>query len=683
MFSRAIMKFHLLAFSLLWIVTTHGLRADDVVSDVEGVAKNDIRKAGADREEHLMDAFSDPAAKWTRRNLRSSTKSDNADDDGNNQDKKDGGGGGTIDPDKKSSKTDDNDANGNDQVKKDGGGGGTIDPGKQSSKTEENDADGNDQDKKDGGGGGTNGRVLDGSGNPIRIEVCGRFDNEVDGYPCSPLPVIPFRTVFSTTAIFNPPIKESIGQVCRNDGHCAVVYEYDVIGVELELFGGAIDECKGKRTKLLSYGGTVPAKTILVPSGVEAYVQFNNKITREMTPRAKMFNYEGCRPREDGKTGVPISIHNHGQASLAPFDGYAVDRTCLGETKAYMFPNNRPTSGWFHDHAVHQTGLNVLYGMLGFYLISENKALGGCGDPYNLDGVEEIHLALGDYVIDSQCQLYWDEEDAHKNDYYGDINMVNGHPFPTLSNIKRKWYRFRSLNAAVSRPFLLKILTPAGIDISSSLCQVVATDGGWLEFGPVPFPQTGLMIGVAERWEFVCDFGSLQNRFPGVSELILYNDLDKKRMKHVPMFTYSHLLVKLVFDPNPPPAMQAPSFNPALKGNIGHFAPMTVLREAIPEAMARIREKRPHRTFKFGRSGGQWAINGETWDTVRIAARDVGQNSWELWKLQTGGGWVSGWCSYLFYDIVICLVPDTSLLISFSAVSPRSYSSCRFLCHRS
>jgi hypothetical protein len=107
------------------------------------------------------------------------------------------------------------------------------------------------------------------------------------------------------------------------------------------------------------------------------------------------------------------------------------------------------------------------------------------------------------------------------------------------------------------------------------------------------------------------------------------------------MFTYSHLLVKFVFDADPPPTRQAPSFNPDLKGNIGHFAPTTVLQDAIPEAIARVREKNPHRTFKFGRSGGQWAINGETWDTVRIAASDVGQNTWELWKLETGGGWVS------------------------------------------
>ena len=46
-----------------------------------------------------------------------------------------------------------------------------------------------------------------------------------------------------------------------------------------------------------------------------------------------------------------------------------------------------------------------------------------------------------------------------------------------------------------------------------------------------------------------------------------------------------------------------------------------------------------HRQFEFGRANGQWTINGQTWDTARIAAGDVGQNTWEVWKFVSGGGW--------------------------------------------
>jgi FtsP/CotA-like multicopper oxidase with cupredoxin domain len=418
------------------------------------------------------------------------------------------------------------------------------------------------------------------------------------------------------------------------------VYDYDVVGIEVELFNQVLSgQCVGKPTKLISYGGTVPAETMHVPSGRETYVQFNNKITEEKTPRPEMFNYEGCEPGIDGKSGVPITVHNHGQASLAPFDGFAIDRTCLGETKAYMYPNNRPTTGWFHDHALHQTGANVLYGLYGLYIISEKRSKGGCGEPYNLEDMEEVHMIMNDVVIDQNCNIRFDVDGPHDISYFGDINLVNGHPFPVLSEMERKWYRFRALNAAVSRPYLLRLVTPNGEDVSQSLCQIIGTDGGYLEFGPQPYPGTGLMVGVAERWDFVCDFGALDS---AITELVLYNDFDEKRMKDVPYFTFSHFVAKFAFSGGVQGS--APAFNEADFGNIGTFAPRTVLKDAIPVARDMILNREAHRTFDFGRGGGQWVINGETWDTNRVAADNVGQNTWELWEIDTGGGWVSVCC---------------------------------------
>jgi hypothetical protein len=60
----------------------------------------------------------------------------------------------------------------------------------------------------------------------------------------------------------------------------------------------------------------------------------------------------------------------------------------------------------------------------------------------------------------------------------------------------------------------------------------------------VPFPEEGLMMGVAERYEIVCDLG----KFPGQT-LFLFNGRDPKRMKHVPYFCFSHLLAKIVVGP--------------------------------------------------------------------------------------------------------------------------------------
>ena len=45
-----------------------------------------------------------------------------------------------------------------------------------------------------------------------------------------------------------------------------------------------------------------------------------------------------------------------------------------------------------------------------------------------------------------------------------------------------------------------------------------------------------------------------------------------------------------------------------------------------------------HRTFRFGQNGSMWSINGQTWDSGRVAASDVGQNSWEVWRYVAGSG---------------------------------------------
>jgi hypothetical protein len=58
------------------------------------------------------------------------------------------------------------------------------------------------------------------------------------------------------------------------------------------------------------------------------------------------------------------------------------------------------------------------------------------------------------------------------------------------------------------------------------------------------FPTAGLIIGVAERYEVVCDFG----KFPGQT-LYLWNGRDPKRFKNVPYFCFSHLVAKIVVGP--------------------------------------------------------------------------------------------------------------------------------------
>lgn len=77
--------------------------------------------------------------------------------------------------------------------------------------------------------------------------------------------------------------------------------------------------------------------------------------------------------------------------------------------------------------------------------------------------------------------------------------------------LEPKWYRFRFLNTAVSRPFLIKFKSDFGVDIGADVCRMIATDGGY-RGDPIPFPREGLQIGVAERYEMVCNFAPYAGR---------------------------------------------------------------------------------------------------------------------------------------------------------------------------
>ena len=179
----------------------------------------------------------------------------------------------------------------------------------------------------------------------------------IDGFPATQKVITPFVDTYRQPDIL--PVK---GKTCRSDGHCLMSYELDIYETQLAAFNNAIPDCKKyPATWWISYNGHVPGPTIRVPHGHESLVRFNNKIDQIYFKDT----YKPCDA--NGRKGRPISVHNHGQASLAPFDGWAEDETCGGETKDYFYPNNRPTSGWYHDHALHVTADNAYLGKISFF----------------------------------------------------------------------------------------------------------------------------------------------------------------------------------------------------------------------------------------------------------------------------------------------------------------------------
>lgn len=447
----------------------------------------------------------------------------------------------------------------------------------------------------------------------------------VGGFPSTPYIITPFTDTFQNPGLANPSNK-----ICRADGHCMISFDMTISSVQKRIFDNAIGSCKQfPATWFLSYNGSVPGPTIQVPVGHESLVRFKNAINTNTGFFKGSFS--PCLP-VNNRTGRPISVHHHGAASLAPFDGWAEDETCYGEIKDYVYPNNRPATEWYHDHALHITADNAYFGLAGMYITSAKVKDSGCGEPWNLEDIQEYRMILADKVLDNKCQLLADTFGVHQNNLYGDVNLVSGIPFPKM-NLEPKWLRFRFLNAAVSRPYLLKIKDSKLNDISQKLCRVLATDGGFRKTH-IPFPPEGLLIGVAERYEIACNFAGYANK-----EIYFWNDFDPVMMKEVPYFCNSHLIAKGIFTSTTtevtPPALIYNQNTPNPLMPIFNILSTADINKAITMANNGIY----HRDFQFGRTNGHWTINGETWDTAKIAASDVGQNTWELWRFQAGGGW--------------------------------------------
>jgi FtsP/CotA-like multicopper oxidase with cupredoxin domain len=153
----------------------------------------------------------------------------------------------------------------------------------------------------------------------------------------------------------------------------------------------------------------------------------------------------------------------------------------------------------------------------------------------------DIPLILQDRRFQKDGQLASFDDNDHRS-LYGDMIFVNGAPWPQLT-VERRKYRFRLLNASVSRNYLLAL---SSIDrdalLDSQGCErlegqdglpfarpgndlidqliVIGNDEGFLAKPTiVRAPQT-LNLGIAERYDVIIDFSK-------------YNDGDKVFLRNV------------------------------------------------------------------------------------------------------------------------------------------------------
>lgn len=188
----------------------------------------------------------------------------------------------------------------------------------------------------------------------------------------------------------------------------------------------------GLQTPMWGYNGSYPGPTIRAVQGRKTVVrQVNSLPAQHPTLRYTPWT----------------SVHLHGSPSDPQYDGYASDVTNPGQYNDYCYPNT-PTARtlWYHGHGVSHTAENVQMGLVGQYHLYDQQER-SLPIPH---GEYDLPLIVGDAMFNQDGSLQIDNHDS--SGMYGDVILVNGRPWPVLKVSRRK-YRFRLLNASVSRSY--------------------------------------------------------------------------------------------------------------------------------------------------------------------------------------------------------------------------------------
>jgi FtsP/CotA-like multicopper oxidase with cupredoxin domain len=392
--------------------------------------------------------------------------------------------------------------------------------------------------------------------------------------PLSELPQ-PFTIPFAT-----PPVVRPERQTQNHDYYSLTQRQ---AGVEI---------LPGKRTDVWGYNGIAPGPTIVNQQGRHAVVQQVNELPA-IHPTLRY--------------NVWTSTHLHGSCSKPQYDGYASDITDVGCWKDYVYPNiQEARTLWYHDHGVHITAPNAYMGLAAMYILH---------DPYELSlpiphGAYDVPLILRDAMFERNGQLLYD--DNEHSGVYGDVILVNGVPWPAMQ-VQRRKYRFRILNASISRSYELSL------DSGEPLI-VIGTDGGLM---PHPMPVASLKSGMAERYEVVIDFSKYQIG----QRVVMHNQSPKNNIDYET--TSNVMAFDVVADASDTRNNEVPyDLNPKMH--------VMGLQES---------DAARTRRFEFRRHNGQWTINGTTWDDVvnsdyQKVLANPGFEDVEIWELTNPhGGW--------------------------------------------
>ncbi len=385
----------------------------------------------------------------------------------------------------------------------------------------------------------------------------------------------PFSMPFTQPAVLTPSMTDATT---------------DYYKLVMKPFGATV--IPGFVTRFWGYNAQFPGPTIRVNQGRKTVVRQTNSLP-SVHPTLRYNPW--------------TSVHLHGSASDPDYDGYASDVTNPGQYKDYRYPNFQAARTlWYHDHGVSHTAENVHMGLAGQYHLL---------DPLEQSlpiphGAYDVPLIITDYMFTRTGQILFDNHDG--SGMYGDVILVNDKPWPAMKVARRK-YRFRVLNASISRSYNYSLST-------GDPFTVIGTDAGLM---PAPVQVRSVKHGMAERYEIVIDFAKYS---PG-TRVVLKNTSPKNNID------YAGIENIMAFD------VTADAFDTANNSLPDQLNPANPAM-TLPES-----ESVQTRQFNMVRENGQWTINGHTWeDVVQSGFTRVEANpklgDTEVWEVRNlSGGW--------------------------------------------
>jgi FtsP/CotA-like multicopper oxidase with cupredoxin domain len=467
---------------------------------------------------------------------------------------------------------------------------------------------------------------------------------------------------------------------------------------------------------IYGFNGTFPGPRINAEYGKPALVRFENHLdenpynldrqdfgTSDYSFLTHLHNGHTA-PESDGNPHYSMKIQNlHGYLPGMFVDNLYLNWPAGGDER------EKQSFFWFHDHRMDHTGSNVYKGMVGLFPLYDPKNKLDMGDErYGLrlpgvrtdnadgsfdvdydvplaifdcrldDGVtihEDIHDGLGEFPAAGNPRKHpeWWGKTFYKHfpnhGFVGDIFTVNGTAQPVM-HVKRRKYRFRFLDASISRIYEFKLMSStngpvAAKDLGYTGSELqgqyripdgqqcmkfvqVASDGGLLPFA---ITRDSFELWPAKRREFIVDFTRYQDGTPTtVNDAVYLTNVMK--MPDGRMWTNSSRFT-------PDPAYKVP----VIKFVIGETAPdnslipnpKQLLRDVppLPSNWQSMLNNRSIFEVERGSGGGEieWLINGVPFDptTVATSLKNPGgktplasqrKGSFNIWEIRNGGG---GW----------------------------------------